>query len=165
MKDNLSKMDLSRYANVILRVGGQDVDARVSKISFQETFQSLLKFLEQQGCKAFLSGLLPRGGTDMKSYNTILKDICQAHKVEFVYNHDFFVLASGELPYDYYHADKVNLRFPGIRKLVQNKNSACQILPTQSYPNGPRPNYIRNHNWQHSHQHRMRGNHRVPSTK
>ena len=148
-------MDLSRYVNVILHVGCQDVE--VSKILFQVTFQSLLKLLEQQGCKTFLS----RGETDMKSHNTILKGICQAHKVDFVDNHDSFVLASGELPYDFYHAEKVNLRFPGIRKLVQNINSACQIFPTQSYPNVPRPKYTRNHNWQHSHQHRMRGNHRV----
>ena len=99
--------------------------------------------------------------TDMKSYNTILEEICQAHEVEFVDNHDSFVLASSEFPYDFYHADKVNLRFPEIRKLVQNINSACQILPTQSYPNVPRPKYTRNHNWQHSQQHRMRGNHRI----
>ena len=80
----------------------------------------------------FVSGLLPRGGTDMKSFNAILKEICRECKVTFVDNHDSFVLASGELPYDFYHADKVNLKFSGIRKLVHNINLVCQILPTQN---------------------------------
>ena len=118
-------MDLSRYVNVILHVGSQDADAKVSKISFQETFQSLLKLLEQQGCKTFLS----RGETD-----TILKGICHAHKVDFVDNHDSFVLASDELPYDFYHADKVNLRFPGIRKLVQISTRHAKFSPLKAIP-------------------------------
>ena len=42
MKDKLSTMDLSRYENVILHAGGQDVDAKVSKTNFKETYNSLL---------------------------------------------------------------------------------------------------------------------------
>ena len=44
----------------------------------------------------FVSGLLPRGGTDMKSFKAILREICRECKITFVDNHDSFVLASGE---------------------------------------------------------------------
>ena len=66
----------------------------------------------------------------MKHYNAIRKEICQTNKVGFIDNHDSFVLASGELPYDFYHADNVNLRFPGIRKLVQNIKL---VMPNTSF--------------------------------
>ena len=124
-------MDLSRYLHVILHIGGQDVDANMSKADFQDSYQALIKFLVQKGCKVFVSGLLPRGGTDMKPYNAVLKTICKTNKVGFIDNHDSFVLASGEIPNYLYHADMTNLRFPEIRKLVQNINIACAILPSK----------------------------------
>ena len=44
-------------------------------------------------------------------------------------------MASGELPFNFYHADRVNFKFPGIRKLVHNMSSACPILPDHSQKN------------------------------
>ena len=67
----------------------------------------------------------------MKPYNAVLKTICKTNKVGFIDNHDSFVLASGEIPNYLYHADMTNLRFPGIRKLVQNINIVCAILPSK----------------------------------
>ena len=133
MKDNLSKMDLSRYLHVVLHIGGHDVDANISKTAFQESYKALVEFLVKKGCKVFISGLLPRGGTDMKPYNSILKNICNTNNTRFIDNHDSFVLASGELPSYLYHADMTNLRFPGIQKLVHNINGACAILPSRHF--------------------------------
>ena len=50
----------------------------------------------------------------MKTFNEILKDLCEESKSVYIDNHDFFILASGALPVDFYQEDKVNLRFPGI---------------------------------------------------
>ena len=63
----------------------------------------------------------------MKPFNAILKDLCEETKTVYIDNHDSFVLASGALPLDCYHADKVNLRFPGIRSLVHNMNDSCPV--------------------------------------
>ena len=52
----------------------------------------------------------------MKPFNDILKDLCIKHKVTFINNHNSFIMASGELPFDFFHADQVNLKFSGIRK-------------------------------------------------
>lgn len=125
-------MDLSRYKEIVLHIGGHDIDDNISQNSFKENFQSLLKVLAQTKCHIIVSGLLPRGGTHMKPFNDILKDLCKVVNAKFVDNHDSFIMASGELPFDFFHADKVNLKFSGTRKLLQNINSICSILPVQT---------------------------------
>ena len=50
-------------------MGGQDVDANISKTDFQESYLALIKFLVQKGCTVFVSGPLPRGDTDIKPHN------------------------------------------------------------------------------------------------
>lgn len=66
LHESLVKMDLSRYKNIIIHIGGHDIDNKISQNSFKEKYQLLLDFLKTVGCKLFVSGLLPRGGTDMK---------------------------------------------------------------------------------------------------
>ena len=134
LQESLSSMDLSRYKNIIIHVGGFNEDDSFSQTSFSEKYDSLLKSLENSGCKVFVSGLLPRGGTDMKPFNDILKNLSLKHKVTFINNHNSFIMASGELPFDFDHADQVNLKFSGIRKLVQNINEKCSILPKRQNP-------------------------------
>ena len=51
----LSSMDLSRYKNIIMHVGGHDVDDHISQNAFDEKYDSLLKSLENSGCKVFVS--------------------------------------------------------------------------------------------------------------
>ena len=160
MKDNLSKMDLSRYLHVVLHIGGHDVDANISKTAFQESYKALVEFLVKKGCKVFISGLLPRGGTDMKPYNSILKNICNTNNTRFIDNHDSFVLASGELPSYLYHADMTNLRFPGIQKLVHNINGACAILPSRHFSSFQGINPSEKRNQQVVNRHNIRGNNR-----
>lgn len=128
----LTKMDLSRYKTLVLHIGGQDIDTKISPNSFKEKFKSLLDFLTQKDCKIIVSGLLPRGGVNIKPFNAIIQDLCQPLNISFIDNHGSFIMASGELPFDFFHADKVNLKFAGTRKLVHNINNHCHILPRKS---------------------------------
>ena len=75
LHESLVEMYLSRYKHIIIHVGGHDIDKDISRDSFKEKYQSLLDFLKTVGSKPFVAGLLPRGGTDMKIFNMILK-IC-----------------------------------------------------------------------------------------
>ena len=129
LKETLTKMDLRRYKSIVLHIGGHDIDAEISFTSFREDYQSLLTILKHSGCKTFVSGLLPRGGTNMNSFNEILKELCSENGCTFIDNHDSFMMASGELPFEFFLADQVNLKFPGIRALVNNINSHCPVLP------------------------------------
>ena len=65
----------------------------------------------------------------MKPFNEILKELCSENGCTFTDNHDFFMMTSGELPFELFLADQVNLKFPGIRALVNNINSHCPGLP------------------------------------
>ena len=100
-------MDLSRYANIVLHVGGHDIDARIKLSEFKQKYISLLKSLSDKNCKLVIYGLLPRRGIDMKPYNTILKELSIQFEAKFIGNHDSFILASGELPIEYFQVDKV----------------------------------------------------------
>ena len=122
-------MDLRRYKSIVLHIGGHDVDADITFTSFREEYQSLLTSVKQSGCKTYVSGLLPRGGTNMKPFNETLRELCSENDCTFIDNHDSFVMASGELPFEFFLADQVNLKFPGIRALANNINSQCPILP------------------------------------
>ncbi|MEW8152905.1 MAG: hypothetical protein AB2810_22440, partial [Candidatus Thiodiazotropha endolucinida] len=102
-----------------------------SQTSFREKYLNLLECMKQKNCKT-VSGLLPRGGTNMKPFNEILKELCKQSNAIYIDNHDSFIMASGELPFDLYHADKVNLKFSGIRTLVHNIHDNCAILPKKT---------------------------------
>ena len=124
-------MDLSRYQTIILHVGGHDIDANISQTLFRQKFQAHLKSLDLVNCKVTVSGILPRRGLSIRPFNDSLRDLCMSLNVEFINNHDSFVMASGELPFDFFQTDRINLKFSGTRKLVQNMNRSCAILPIQ----------------------------------
>ena len=74
-EQKLSTMDLSCYDKVVLHVGGNDVEAKVSPTEFKRKYQSLLKSVANKKSELFISGLLPRKGLNMKPFNNILKDL------------------------------------------------------------------------------------------
>ena len=44
-------------------------------------------------------------------------------------------MASGELTYEYFQVDKINLKLPGTRLLVRNMNNSCPIQPSRPSTN------------------------------
>ena len=131
LKSQLASMDLTRYQNTILHIGGNDIDANISLNSFREKYHDLLTSVKSDNNKVTVSGLLPRRGINIKPFNDSLRDLCKSLDIVFINNHDSFVMASGELPFDFFKPDMVNLKFSGTRKLVQNINRSCDILPMQ----------------------------------
>ena len=129
LKDKLSKMDLAHYKQIVIHVGGHDADANISQNSFRNKYKQLLDDINKQNSKVFVSGLLPRERKNMKPFNDILKTLCKSMNIEFIDNHDSFILASGEFPFEFFHADKINVKFAGIRALIQNIHRKCLILP------------------------------------
>ena len=148
LKFEQGKMDLSRYRNIVIHVGGHDIDAKCSLNIFREKYQSLLNQLTNQNCKVYVSGLLPRGRINVKPFNDILLNISNAQDLTFIDNHDSFILATGDLPFDFFYADKTNLKFAGTRALVRSINSYCSVLPKRktspsTYPVGNKAGYTR----------------------
>ena len=129
LRETLSNMDLSIYKNIIVHVGEHDIGDKIGHNSFTERYKQLLDLFAKQNCKVFVSGLIPWGGTNLEPYNDILKSLCEPCNAEFIPNHDLFIMASGELPPGFYHADRINLKFAGTRTLVHNIHRYCPVLP------------------------------------
>ena len=129
LKDSLSKMDLSRYQDIVIHIGGHDIDGNIKPAAFRQKYQALLDSLISQNLKVHVSGLLPRGQKNVKPFNDILVNLSQNLNIDFIANHDSFVLASGDCPFDFFHPDRINLKFAGIRTLVRNIHSSCKVLP------------------------------------
>lgn len=131
LKDSLSKMDLSRYKDIVIHIGGHDIDGNIKPAAFRQKYQALLDSLISQNLKVHISGLLPRGPKCVKPFNDILVNLSQNLNIDFIANYDSFVLASGDRPFDFFHPDRVNLKFAGTRTLVRNIHNSCPILPKQ----------------------------------
>ena len=69
-----------------------------------------------------VSGLFPRGGTNVKPFNIKLKILCDEMKVAFIDSHDSFIMASGDMLKNLFHADNVNLKHDGTATLIRNIN-------------------------------------------
>ena len=74
----------------------------------------------------------------MRPYNIILKELSTQYEASVIHSHDSFILASGDLPFEYFQDDKVKLKFPGTRLLIQNINKSCVILPLTRNPRDQR---------------------------
>ena len=66
LNEALTNMDLTNYKNIVLHVGGNDVDGKISTYSLREKYASLIEYLKDKGIKVYVSGLLPRGQSDVK---------------------------------------------------------------------------------------------------
>ena len=78
----------------------------------------------------------------MKPFNSFLKDLTSEFKAKFIDNHDSFVMAPGELPFEYIRAERVNLKLPGTRLLVQKIKKKLPNLPSTHKSNQTRPRDI-----------------------
>ena len=58
-------MDLSRYENIVLHIGGHDIDDRINHSEFKHKYTYLLESLSDTNCKIFISGLLRRKRINM----------------------------------------------------------------------------------------------------
>ena len=132
LKDSLDKMDLSCYKNIVIHIGGHDIDTNINTSTFREKYCSLLDYVAQKDLKVHVSGLLPRGQRNVKQFNDIIRNICENKDITFIDNHDSFVLASGAQPIEFFYPDEVNLKFPGTRALVWNINRHCTVLPRRN---------------------------------
>ena len=127
IEQEVRHMDLRNIHHIIVHVGGNDASENLGVEAFKSNYTSLLRFLTSR-CTVTVSGILPRGDTDVEMYDNALRRLCEDMGVAYVRNFKSFVLQSGELPDLYYHADKVHLRERGTARLLLNINESCDIL-------------------------------------
>lgn len=131
LTQELSQMDLSVYETVVIHVGEMDIANKLDVEAFKSKYKELISLVTKTS-KVIISGLLPRETHDVQHYNHALSDICISQKIQFIENHNTFILASGEIPRYYFHPDKTNLKPYGTARLLSNINSKCSIFRDKS---------------------------------
>lgn len=141
LTEKLKTMDLSIYDTVITHVGDFDIVDGADLNMYENDYKYLLSVVSAK-CKVVVSGLLPRGGTNVNPFNAKLKTLCDKMKVAFIDNHDSFIMASGDMPKNLFHADKVNLKHDGTVTLIRNIHNQISILPTHDIGTSWNDNYV-----------------------
>ena len=109
--------------------------------SSQNDYKYLLSVVSTK-CKVVVSGLFPRGGTNVKPFNIKLEILCDKLKIALIDNHDVFIMATGDMPKNLFHADKVNLKHDRTVTLIRNINNQIKILPTHANGTHWNDNYV-----------------------
>ena len=89
----MSKMDLSRYQDIVIHIGEHDIDGNIKPAAFRQKCQALLDSLISKNIKVHVSGVLPRGqklkiklhkaiGFRSDPLNILYVYICAAHILE-----------------------------------------------------------------------------------
>ena len=138
--EKLSKYNIDDCKTIILHVGGNDADNGADLDTFSDNYVSFLNSLSAENRRIIVSGLLPRESVDLKPYNDTLKTICDENDLEFIDNHDNFLLASGEMPASYFQKDKLHLNTHGTRRLLSNINKVISV--TKYIPRSNKPTHF-----------------------
>lgn len=77
----------------------------------------------------------------MTPYNEVLKSLCSDNAVEFVENHNGFLLASGEILDTLFYSDQIHINAAGTKKLLANFNRLHQIIRSSGEPSHKPPHY------------------------
>ena len=109
LKDKIKKYNIDECKTIILHVGGNDADQSVDIDSFCDNYIALLESLASDDRRVIGSGLLPRKTANLEPYNEQLRSLCAENDIEFVDHFDSFLLATGEIPANYFWKDKVHL--------------------------------------------------------
>ena len=128
LNDKIKKYNIDECKTIILHVGGNDADQGVDIDSFCDNYIALLESLASDNRRIIVSGLLPRKTANLEPYNEQLRSLCD---IEFVDHFDSFLLATGEIPANYFWKDKVHLNQQGKQKLLSNINNVCKITNVQ----------------------------------
>lgn len=126
---HLRSSDLSKYANVVLHVGGNDVASGKPHAALRANFKEITSYLRESSCSTYLCSICPRRDVDVRGANSIIEEICQIDNVSFIDNYNSFVFGNGTMVRDNYLRDEIHLQARGTRVLLQNINSSVCILP------------------------------------
>ena len=128
VKTKLGEYDIDNCKTIILHVGGNDADNGTDPEEFCDSYISLLDSLVADDRRIIVSGLLPRRGVDLESFNNKLKAVCAENDIEYVDHYDSFILASGEMAEMYFFKDRIHLNRSGTRKFLSNIDNVFKIL-------------------------------------
>ena len=112
IRNQIRKMDLSPYCNIILLVGGNNCSEGRSLSNIEQDYDRLLFEIKERTdnrCNIYVSGLPPRSDTDVDAFNDMLLDICEYHNVHFINQNRYFYDERGYVNEYLYQHDGIHL--------------------------------------------------------
>ena len=154
----LHATDLSIYKEIILYIGGNDVNNGNPLQEIMDELKKLTSYLIQQGCFVHLSTVAPRKDADVHPLNEAIKYQSRQFSIDEVDHlslHTSFVFGDGRVVEQHYHRDGIHLNRKGTSLLVRRINAYVPVIKTQllgtsqgNYQNQkqqPSPLYPRRH--------------------
>lgn len=130
--DQLNSMEVSKYENVIIHVGGNDVADSSTCETLRANLTNITSLLHSYSCKTYMCSLVPRVDVDVSSANRIIADVCHSSSSTLIDSYKAFVFGDGSVVRNFFYRDGIHLNNTGTSALLQTVNKLVQLLPTSS---------------------------------
>ena len=119
--ETIEIFDISKFDNIVVYVGGNDVSGETVINHFEQQFGKLISLVKSKNskCKVLLSNMCPRGDVDVTEINDVITDLCLIHKVTLINSNDGFYDKKKKLRSHFYKPwDSVHLSRSGTKRLL-----------------------------------------------
>lgn len=136
VKEKISMYDLNQFKDIIIYCGGNDSAESENSDNFKTAYEQLLQDIKNKNpdCKLYLCNSCPRGDTDTRGYNIVIKTLAESLGHGFVNAYDAFYDSNDELRTKFYGVrDWIHLSSPGTRRLLGTIHRAIPIVEDFRY--------------------------------
>ena len=138
--NKIHQLDMSLYSNVILYVGGNDVNCGKRLEASRVELLKLIRYIQHLQSNVHVCTVSPRVDADVRYYNNMVREVCAETGAAVIDTYSSFVYGDGNTVRQYYSRDGVHLNKFGSRTLVRAINQQFQIVKTQARANVSAPN-------------------------
>ena len=136
VKEKITMYDLSEFKNIIIYCGGNDSADSEDLEVFKNSYEDLLQYIRSKNpdCTLFLCNSCPRGDTDTRAFNSVIKTLAEYQGHKFVNAYDSFYDNNDELRTRFYGVrDWIHLSSSGIRRLLGTIHEVLPIVEDFRY--------------------------------
>ena len=119
--DTIEIFDISKFHNIVVYVGGNDVSGETEIAHFEQQYENLISLIRKKNskCKVLLSNMCPRGDIDVTEINDVIRDLCQTHNVTLINSNADFYDKKKKLRNHFYKLwDSIHLSRSGTKRLL-----------------------------------------------
>lgn len=119
--DKLQIFDLTKFANIVVYVGGNNASSKTDLEYFEEKYEQLITFIKNKNytSKLFLCTSCPRGDTDVTDINEVILRLCGRNELTCIDTNADFYDKKNQLRHHFFKPrDNIHLSRSGIKRLL-----------------------------------------------
>lgn len=124
----LSRIDMRTYSNVIIYVGGNDVSRGLHIGASRTELLRLTHYVQRLQCNLYICTVAPRRDADVRQYNTMVREVCRETGATLIDTYSSYVYGDGNVVRHYFTRDGIHHSGLGSRTLVTVINQHLQIV-------------------------------------